>query len=99
MTATHPSPQETEEMLGIKGYKYLGYQNGWKHVYYDEGGKITEDDSKRKTFGYRTEDYPEYGNCRDSGHKRKDKQHNDRGSNCTYWCDECKIYWKVDMSD
>lgn len=28
-----------------------------------------------------------------------DVQHNVRGSDVTYWCDACNIYWKIDMSD
>ena len=31
--------------------------------------------------------------------KVHDKQHTRTGSDCTYWCDECKHYWKIDMSD
>ncbi len=96
---THPNEEDTREMLNLHDYKYLGYQNGWKHVHFDELGNITEDNHKARSFGYLTKDYPEYGACRDAKHKIKDMQHNSRGSNCTYWCIECKIFWKVDMSD
>ena len=103
---THPNEEQTRTMLGLEGYTYLGYQNGWKNVYFDENGEVTEDPSKRKTFGYLTEDYPDYGKCVDRGHYDMtkephwhSKQHNSRGSNVTYWCPECKIFWKVDMSD
>jgi hypothetical protein len=37
--------------------------------------------------------------CYSLGHKPKDIQHTPRGSDCTFWCDTCKIYWKIDMSD
>lgn len=46
--------------------------------------------------------------CLDLGHfghdglekKRvEDIQHTRTGSNVTYWCSECKNYWKIDMSD
>ena len=96
---THPNEQETRDMLNLADYKYLGYQNGWKHVFFDKNHEVTEVKANGISFGYLTKDYPEYGKCRDAGHKPKDKQHNSRGSNCTYWCDECKIFWKVDMSD
>jgi hypothetical protein len=29
----------------------------------------------------------------------KEKSFSNRGSHHTYWCDECKIYWNIDMSD
>ena len=100
---THPNEQQTRDMLGLAEYQYLGYENGWQHVYFDENGQVTDDKTKRKTFGYLTKDFPEYGACRDAGHVKdgtvKQKQHNNRGSNCTYWCPEHKIFWKVDMSD
>jgi len=96
---THPNEEQTREMLNLQDYKYLGYKNGWKHVSFDKDGKVTDDKALIKSFGYLTEDYPEYGKCRDLKHKVKDKQHNSRGSNCTYYCPECKIFWKVDMSD
>ena len=47
------------------GYKFLGWQNGWKHVYFDADGNVTDDKTKQKTFGYLTADYPEYGKCRE----------------------------------
>ncbi len=37
--------------------------------------------------------------CKEAEHKVKDIQHNSRGSDCTYWCDECRYYYKIDMSD
>ena len=99
LSVTHPNEQQTRDQLNLQDYEYLGYQNGWKHVYFDENGDETTDRTKVRTFGYKTEDYPKYGACRDAGHKPRDRQHNSKGSNCTYWCPECKVFWKVDMSD
>lgn len=99
MENTHPNEQQTEEILGIQGYKFLGWMNGWKHVYFDEDGNVTEDKDKRRTFGYTKEDHPEYGTCTEQKHELRSKQHNSRGSNVTDWCDTCKHYWKTDMSD
>ena len=81
------------------GYKFLGWQNGWKHVYFDEQGNQTTDPQKKRTFGYSKEDYPEYGNCIELKHRRIDVSHNNRGSEHTVSCPECKIYWKYDSSD
>lgn len=96
---THPNEQQTRDLLALDEYKYLGYQNGWKHVYFDADGNETEDKSIRRTFGYRTSDYPDYGACREAKHQPKSVQHNPRGSNVTYYCPDCRIFWKVDMSD
>lgn len=51
-----------------------------------------EDLKKCIELGHMNWKRPE-GKC--TGHK----QHNPRGSDCTDWCDECKIYYKTDMSD
>lgn len=90
---------EIDRLLQQSGYKFLGWQNGWKHVYFDEDGNETEDNSKKRTFGYRTADYPEYGKCRELKHAKDEIQHNPRGSENTVSCDECKIYYKYDCSD
>lgn len=82
-----------------KEYKFLGWQNGWKHVYYDKNFVITTDNTKRVSFGYTKEDYPEYGLCRELKHPTFTVQHNSRGSEMTVSCDICKIYWKYDCSD
>lgn len=81
------------------GYSFLGWQNGWKHRYFDEKGEVTEDHSKAKSFGYLTSDYPEYGKCRDLKHITIEVQHNQRGSENTVSCPICMIYWKYDCSD
>lgn len=81
------------------GYKFLGWQNGWKYVYFDEQGNVTTNEKEKKSFGYLTSDYPEYGKCRDLKHRRIEVQHNNRGSENTVSCDICKIYWKYDSSD
>src|SRR5687768_14691994 len=44
------------------GYKFLGWQNDWKHVYFDGNGNQTTDPDKKRTFGYTKDDYPEYSN-------------------------------------
>jgi hypothetical protein len=81
------------------GYKFLGWQNGWKHVYFDKNGNETNDETLKETFGYSTKDYPEYGNCRDLKHKCTAVQHDSRGAENTVSCPICKIYWKYDCSD
>jgi hypothetical protein len=81
------------------GYKFLGWQNGWKHAYFDADGNVTDDATKRKTFGYLTADYPEYGKCREQKHRTIEVSHNQRGSENTVSCPICKIYWKYDCSD
>lgn len=87
-----------DALLKNAGYKFLGWQNGWKHVYFDaHGNEVSRD--KAHCFGYRKDDYPEYRNCLDSGHKRDSVSHNERGSENTVSCDVCKIYWKYDCSD
>lgn len=82
------------------GYKFLGWQNGWKHEYYDEDGNLCSETGKpHKSFGYSKENYPEYRNCVDSKHRRIEVSHNSRGSENTVSCPICKIYWKYDCSD
>jgi hypothetical protein len=91
--------QNIDRVLKEQGYKFLGWQNSWKHVHFDKDGKQTDDRSKAVSFGYLTKDYPEYGKCRELGHKYDEVQHNQRGSENTCSCDICKIYWKYDCSD
>jgi hypothetical protein len=86
------------------GYKFLGWQNGWKHVYLDEDGKITTGDiskgeKPKNTFTYLTEDHPEYSNCITQKHRRIEVQHTRSGSENTVSCPTCMIYWKYDCSD
>ncbi len=82
------------------GYKFLGWQNGWKHVYFDEdGNECSKTGKPSKTFGYLANDYPEYGKCIDLKHKRIEVSHNQRGSEHTVSCPICKVYWKYDSSD
>lgn len=91
--------QNIDRLLKEQGYTFLGWQNVWKHVYFDKDGKQTENRNEAVSFGYLTKDYPEYGKCRDLGHKYDEVQHNQRGSENTCSCDICKIYWKYDCSD
>ncbi len=84
------------------GYKFLGWQNGWKHVYYDEDGNITDGNIEigskpRRSFGYTKADYPEYGNCKEQKHLTLDVTI----GRCEHVvsCPVCKIYWKYDSSD
>lgn len=88
-----------DEDLQKQNYVFLGWQNGWKHVYFDEKGNETTDTEKRKSFGYAERDYPEYGACRRQKHVLDEVQHNQRGSENTVSCDICRIYWKYDCSD
>ena len=85
---------------GENGYKFLGWQNGWKHEYFDEDGNLSSETGKpHKSFGYTKENYPEYRHCIDSKHRRIDISHNNRGSENTVSCPICKVYWKYDCSD
>lgn len=72
---THPNEEQTKKLLGLEGYNFLGWENGWKN-----GPQ-------------------EYQNCRALKHKLEDRGHNNRGSNNTRWCTECKLFWKYDCSD
>lgn len=82
------------------GYNFLGWQNGWSHVYFDEDGNLCSESGKpRRSFGYSKEQHPEYRNCVDSKHTRIEISHNNRGSENTVSCPLCKIYWKYDCSD
>jgi len=82
------------------GYKFLGWQNSWKHVYFDENHNLCSETGKPSvTFGYLTLDHPEYGKCRDLKHRWIEISHNQRGSENTVSCPICKIYWKYDCSD
>lgn len=82
------------------GYKFLGWQNGWKHEYFDEDGNSCSESGKtRKSFGYSKENYPEYRNCIDLKHLQIEVSHNTRGSENTVSCPICKVYWKYDCSD
>ncbi len=76
-------PKGLESHLSGLGYKMLGWQ-------------------------VHSGNNPELKKCLDLGHmghkgeenrKVYDIQHNNRGSDVTYWCEECKNYWKIDMSD
>lgn len=81
------------------GYTFLGWQNGWRHVYYDEDGNLCSETGKdRKSFGYSKEDYPEYRKCIDSKHMHIEVNHNRSGSENTVSCPKCMIYWKYDCS-
>ena len=77
------NPKGLERYLEDEGYKNLGWQ-----------------------IGIENQDYKK---CLDLGHFNhswndpnqviSSIQHNDRGSNVTDWCTDCKNYWKTDMSD
>ena len=86
----------------IKGYKDLGWQNGWQSVPIDKNGNVTTDRNKAKYFDYLEKDYPEYGKCRRLGHELREfdnSLHLNRGTDNVVICDECKIYWHYDCSD
>lgn len=89
-----------ESELKKQGYEFLGWQNGWRHVYFDEDGNLSSETGKpARSFGYTTKDYPIYGKCRDSHHKWDEASLSPRGSENIVSCDICKIYWKYDSSD
>ena len=77
-----------------KGYKFLGWQVHTENC---------EDIKKCFEKGHYGEKKPIEGDPFSDyeivNKKVHDKQHTRTGSDCTYWCDECKHYWKIDMSD
>jgi len=82
------------------GYKFLGWQNGWKHVYFDEDNNLCSESNKpHKSFGYTKDLHPEYCSCKEQKHRTIEVSHNSRGSENTVSCPICKIYWKYDCSD
>ena len=93
--------QHRDKWVDLSEYEFLGWQNGWKHVYFDEGGKVTtgtKGERPKYSFGYLEKDYPRYGKCRAAKHQKGYKQMTPSGSTNVEWCDECKIYWKYDCS-
>lgn len=81
------------------GYKFLGWQNGWKHEYYDEDGVLCSISNKpSRSIGYTKENYPEYCNCKEQNHRKIEVRHYRNGSENTVSCPICKIYWKYDCS-
>ena len=93
------TPKDIDKLLKEAGYKFLGWQNGWQHVYVDKDGNVTNDKEKYIGATYMPDKYPEFCACRDANHKQDEIQHNQRGSENTVSCDICKIYWKYDCSD
>jgi hypothetical protein len=92
--------KDTTYNYSENGYKFLGWQNGWKQVYFDEDHNLCSETGKpHKTFGYLESDYPEFGKCQNAKHRTIEVSHNNRGSENTVSCPVCKIYWKYDCSD
>jgi hypothetical protein len=88
-----------DRILVRSGYKFLGWQNGWRHIFLDKCGQETDDMAKAVSFNYVPSEHNEYFWCLGQGHKPDEVQHNPRGSENTVSCDICKIYWKYDCSD
>jgi hypothetical protein len=78
------TPEKIDNLLAINQYKYLGWMNGW---------------IKNNPKEYLSGNNLVYEACRNQKHKIDEVQHNNRGTEVTYSCDICKIYWKVDMGD
>jgi hypothetical protein len=87
-------PKGLEKFLEDKGYKMLGWQ---VHTGNCEEIKKCHDAGHYGKVENTTDDVFGGGNV--VGRKVFDIQHNMRGSDVTYWCEECKHYWKIDMSD
>jgi len=81
------------------GYKYLGWQNGWRHVHFDKDGNQTTDPNRKVSWGYIKEDHPEFCKCKELGHYLIEVSHSPRGSENVVSCPICKIYYKYDSSD
>lgn len=88
-----------DDKLQKHGYKFLGWQNGWNHVYFDKDGNVTTKQELKVSAGYLKKDYPEYVNCQDRKHTLDHICYNNRGSENIVSCNICKIYWKYDCSD
>jgi DUF2075 family protein len=86
-------PNGLEEYLEGIGYTMLGWQKHTGNC--DELKKCHEAGHNGKVI----EDKDDVFGSRVINKKTFDIQHNQRGSDVTYWCEECKIYWKIDMSD
>ena len=72
----------------------------WRYIILKD--KLTEHGYKWLDWvnGRSRDSYPaEYTACKAAWHKSSNISHSNRGSDESYWCDECKIFWKVDMSD
>jgi hypothetical protein len=94
------NPRELNNELNNDGYKFLGWQNGWESIWLDKNGKVTDSQLEYVMFGgYDEKNHPEWHHCHKLGHNVRSVQHTASGSEVTYICDICKIYWKVDMSD
>lgn len=88
-----------DKELQEQDYEFLGWQNGWKHIYLDRDRNPTIDPKEKRYFDYAKEDYPKYRNCIDSKHETWSFSKDSRGTEETTVCDLCQIYWKVDSSD
>lgn len=96
--------KDTSYNYSANGYKFLGWQNGWNHVYFDEDGNqttgdISKGEKPKKSFGYTKEQYPEYMNCIESKHIRIEVSHSRSGCENVVSCPICMIYYKYDSSD
>jgi hypothetical protein len=89
---------EIDKLLKESNYKFLGWMNGWKHVYFNDNKEVVDRD-KATGFGYLPKDYPEYCSCVEANHPRHEVSRGNRGYENTVSCDICKIYWKYDSSD
>lgn len=92
--------KEIDVKLKEANYKFLGWQNGWSHIYLDAEKNETSDPKKRVYFSYSKEKHPEWHICQmEHKHKTDEVYHSPRGTENTVSCDVCKIYWKYDCSD
>ena len=93
---------EHNKIPNVNGYKDLGWQNSWKHVYFDKDNNITDIKENQVSFGYSESDYPEYGKCKRLKHQIRtfdNSLYENRGTDNVVICDECKILWHYDCSD
>lgn len=92
--------QKEKDFIGADDYKYLGWQNGWRSVYFDkDGNQVPYNSKEARTFGYLETDYPEYGQCRRLQHKLSRISLSRRGTHEVIKCDICKIWWNLDCGD
>ena len=69
------------------------------NVTWPEEVSLMEDGYKWLGWQVHSDNCPPLKHCRSLEHKTNQVSHSNRGSDHTYWCDDCMIWWKIDSSD